>query len=68
MIINSILFISTSWYLYDLLNIDTPYLNEMDNQINPHELQFNKANSADTEFPFSDLHLSISNGLASSKT
>ena len=31
------------------------------------ELQLNKANTADTEAPFLDLHLSISNGFVSSK-
>ena len=36
-------------------------------QIYPAELQLNKANSADTEAPFLDLHLSISNGFVSSK-
>ena len=32
------------------------------------ELQLNKANSSDTEAPFLDLHLPISNGFASSKS
>ena len=32
-----------------------------------HELQLNKANASDTEAPFLDLHLSISNGFVSSK-
>ena len=31
----------------------------------PPELQLNKANTADTEAPFLDLHLSISNGFVS---
>ena len=39
----------------------------MVNQIYPPELQLNKANTSDTEPPFSDLHLSISNGFVSSK-
>ena len=30
-------------------------------------LQLNKANTSDTEAPFLDLHLSISNGFVSSK-
>ena len=34
----------------------------MVNQIYPPELQLNKANTSDTETPFLDLHLSISNG------
>ena len=39
----------------------------MVNQIYPPELQLNKANTSDTETPFLDLHLSISNGFVSSK-
>ena len=31
-------------------------------RIYPPELQLNKANASDTEAPFLDLHLSISNG------
>ena len=40
---------STSRYLYDLLNIDKPYFEQMVGQIYPTELQLNKANSSDTE-------------------
>ena len=36
-------------------------------QIYPTELQVNKANSSDTEAPFLDLNLSVTNGIASSK-
>ena len=53
---------TTSRYLDDLLNIDNPYFEGMVNQIYPSELQLNKANTSDTEAPFLDLHLSISNG------
>ena len=60
-------FKSTSRYLDDLLNIDNPYFEGMVNRIYPPELQLNKANTSDTEAPFLDLHLSISNGLVSSK-
>ena len=60
-------FKSTSRYLDDLLNIDNPYFEGMVNRIYPHELQLNKANTSDTEAPFLDLHLSISNGFVSSK-
>ena len=60
-------FKSTSRYLDDLLNIDNPYFEGMVNRIYPPELQLNKANTADTEAPFFDLHLSISNGFVSSK-
>ena len=60
-------FKSTSRYLDDLLNIDNPYFEGMVNRIYPPELQLNKTNTADTEAPFLDLHLSISNGFVSSK-
>ena len=60
-------FNSTSRYLDDLLNIDNPYLEQMVGQIYPTELQLNKANSSDTEAPFLDLNLSITNGIVSSK-
>ena len=39
----------------------------MVNQIYPHELQLNKAKTSDSEAPFLDLHLSISNDFVSSK-
>ena len=39
----------------------------MVNQIYTPELQFNKANTSDTEAPFLDLHLSISKGSVSFK-
>ena len=60
-------FDSTSRYLDDLLNIDNPYFEGMVKQIYPPELQLNKANNTDTEAPFLDLHLSISNVFVSSK-
>ena len=60
-------FKSTSRYLEDLLSIDNPYFEGMVNRIYPPELQLNKANTSDTEAPFLDLHLSISNGFVSSK-
>ena len=60
-------FKSTSRYLDDLLNIDNPYFEGMVNRIYPPELQLNKANTSDTEAPFLDLNLSISNGFVSSK-
>ena len=61
-------FISISRYLDDLLNIGNPYFEGMVNRIYyPPELQLNKANTSDTEAPFLDLHLSISNGFVSSK-
>ena len=48
-------FKSTSRYLDDLLNIDSPYFEGMVNRIYPPELQLNKANNSDTEAPFLDL-------------
>ena len=39
----------------------------MINRIYPSQLQLNKANTSDTEAPFLDLHLSISNEFVSSK-
>ena len=58
---------STSRYLDDLLNIDNPYFGQVVGQIYLAELQLNKANSSDTEAPFLDLNLSITNGIVSSK-
>ena len=59
-------FNSTSRYLDDLLNIDKSYFEQMVGQIYPTELQVNKANSSDTEAPFLDLKLFITNGINSS--
>ena len=47
--------------------IDNPYFEGMVNQMYPSELKLNKAITSDTEAPFLDLHLSISNGFVSSK-
>ena len=58
---------STSRYLNDLLNINNPYFEGKVNRIYPPELQLNRANTSDTEAPFLDLHLSVSNGFVSSK-
>ena len=58
---------STSRYLDDLLNIDNPNFEQIVGQIYPTELQLNKAYSSDTEAPFLDLNLSITNGIVSSK-
>ena len=60
-------FNSTSRYLDDLLNIYNAYFEQMVGQIYPTELQLNKANSSDTEAPFLDLNLSITNDIVSSK-
>ena len=60
-------FNSTSRYLDDLLNIDSIYFDQMVDRIYPTELQLNRANSSDTEAPFLDLNLCISNGTVSTK-
>ena len=60
-------FKSASRYLDDLLKIDNPYFEGIVNRNYPPELQLNKANTSDTEAPFFDLHLSISNGFVSFK-
>ena len=60
-------FNSTSRYLDDLLNIDNIYFDQIVDRIYPTELQLNRANSSDTEAPFLDLNLCISNGTVSTK-
>ena len=55
-------------YLDDILNINTVYFDNMVSQQYPSELQLNKANTSETEAAFLDLHLSISNDIASPKT
>ena len=60
-------FNSASRYLDDLLNIDNPYFEQMVGQIYPTELQLNSVIFSDTEAPFSDLNLSITNGIVSFK-
>ena len=54
-------------YLDDLLNIDNIYFDEMVDRIYPTELQLNRTNSSDTEAPFLDLNLCISNSTVSTK-
>ena len=58
-------FNSISIYLDDLLNIENPYFEQMVGQIYPIELKLNKANSSNTEAPFLDLNLCITNGRVS---
>ena len=60
-------FNTTSRYLYDILNINNVYFDNMVSQIFPSELQWNKANTSDTDAVFLDLHLSISNDIVSTK-
>ena len=56
-------FNSTSRHLEYSLDMDNPYFEGMVGCIYPPELQLNKANASDTEAPFLDLYVSISNGL-----
>ena len=58
-------FNSTSRYLDDLLNIDNIYFDQMVDRIYPTEIQFNTANSSDTDALFLDLNLCISYGTVS---
>ena len=51
----------------DLLNIDNPYFEGMVKEIYPPKQKLNKANTSDTEAPFLELHLSISDGFVCSK-
>ena len=60
-------FITTSRYFDDILNINYVYFDNMVSQIYPSELQLNKANTSDTKAAFLDLHLSISNDIVSTK-
>ena len=60
-------FSSTSIYLDDLINIDNPYFEQMVGQIYRTKIQLNTANSSDTEAPFLDSNLSITNDLVYSK-
>ena len=53
--------------IFKLQVFDNPYFEQMVGQINPTELQLNKASSSDTEAPFLDLNLSITNGIVSYK-
>ena len=60
-------FSSTSIYLDDLLTIDNAHFEQKVGQMYSTEIQLNKAHSSDTEAPFLDLNLSITNGIVSSK-
>ena len=51
----------------DTLNINNAYFDKMVSQIYPSEFQLNKDNTSDTKVAFVDLHLSISNGIVSTK-
>ena len=58
---------STSRYLDDLLNVGNLYFEQIVSQIYSTELRLNKAHLFDTESPFLDLDLPITNSIVSSK-
>ena len=60
---------SPGFYLFLSIhnNIDNSYFKQMVGQIYLNELQLNKTNSFDTEAPFLDFDLSITNRIVSSK-
>ena len=58
---------TTSRYLDDILNINNVYFDNTVSKIYPSKLQLNKTNDSDTKAAFSDLHLSISNDIISTK-
>ena len=60
-------FNTTSRYLDDILDINIVYFDNKVSQIYPSELQLNKANTSGTKAAFLDLHLSIFNGIVSTK-
>ena len=60
-------FNTTSRYLYDILNINNVYFDNMASQIYPSELQPNEANTSDTEAAFLEMNLSTSNDIVSTK-
>ena len=55
------------WYLAKMDGWMDGWIDERAGGQAGFELQLNKANTSDTEAPFLDLHLSISNGFVSSK-
>ena len=60
-------FNTTSRYLDDILNVNNVYFDAVVSQVYLSELQLNKVNTSDTEAPFLDLHLSISNDIVFTK-
>ena len=60
-------FKATSRYFDDILNITNVYFDNMVSQIYPSELQLNNAITSDTKATFLDLHLTISDGIVSTK-
>ena len=60
-------FNTISRYLDDIFNINNVCFDNMVSQKYPSELQINKANTSDTKAALSDLQLSISNDIVSTK-
>ena len=60
-------FNTSSRCLDGILNINNIYFDNIVSQVYPAELQFNKANTSDTEASCLDLHLFISNDIVSNK-
>ena len=60
-------FNTTCRYLDNVLNNNNVYFDNMVSEIYSSEFQLNKANTSDTKAAFLDLHLSISNGIVSTK-
>ena len=60
-------FNTTSTYFDDILNINNVYFDTIVSQIYPSALQLNKTYTAYSKGAFLDLHLSISNGIVSTK-
>ena len=60
-------FNTTSRYMYDILNINNVYFDNMVSLIYPSRLQLNKVNTSDTEATVLDLRLAISNNIVSTK-
>ena len=58
-------FNTASRYLDDILNINNVYVDNIESQIYPSDLQLNIAKTSDTEAAFLDLNLSISNDIVS---
>ena len=60
-------FSSNSRYLDDLVNTDKNVFDSIVNQIYTSELQMNKTSFSNTDASVLDLHLSISNGIVTTK-
>ena len=52
-------FYTTYRYLDDILNINNVYFDNMVSQINPSELQLNKANTSDTDKVFTKFMINV---------